>query len=445
VGAPGVSHSLQRDITTTPNVIYGEGISPDGCRWRHTRYPRLTDPPATSFAGDMSVGNTSSAWAAFELAMVEAGWAFDGNGRFDSYEAKLIKRLQHEAGMAMTGVVNVTTWDLVFANAIEPLQYQSVYFAPLAVNTVVEPYLYNHTGAIIGDNPLFAPSVPRVERYENFGGGITREEAITSAEAELARELRPGYFGTVTLRSDPQASSLLEIHAGEMLLLRGHRGVDRSLYIANARIDYPGRSATLTVDEKARDLPTLAAMMSRERELTDPSRRPQRTYRNAKAQEDRFPVWDCESGAGKFLRTQVQAVTWKVVRVPAGTGSIVRTDFTVDTPAPFAIGVFDRDISPVELQRMGSPFDDRFWDYIPESKGLVVAFGGEGNAGGYFPGREGGENPITGELAPLTGRMVSNASWYVENYAGAAYLFVAVWVESPATNYIQGRFHPAAT
>lgn len=443
VGAPGVTHTLRRDITMAPNAIYGEGTDSGNCRWRNTRYPRLADPPGSPYVGEMTVGSTSAAWRAFEQEMAGAGWAFDENGRYDSYEEKLVRRLQRQAGLAETGIVDLTTWNVVFDNS--RVTFGQSYFAPLATTPAVEPYLYNHTGATIGDNPLFRASVPRVERFENFGANVTREEAITSAEAELARERTPGYYGTVTLRSDPEASSLLEIKAGELLRLRGHRGVDRSLYISNARIDYKGRSATLTVDEKARDYPTLAAMISRQRELTDPSRRPQRTYRNAKAQEDRFPVWDCESGAGRFRRMQVQAITWAVATVPAGTGSIVRTDFTVDIPAPFAVGVFDRAISPMELQRLGSPFDDRYWDYIPEDRGLVIAFGGVGNAGGYYPGREGGEDPVTGELDPLTGRMVDNAAWYVENFLGQPTLWVAVWVESPATNVIQGRFFPAAT
>lgn len=39
VGQPGVTHTLSRDLTMSPNAFYGEGIDRQQCHWRNTRYP----------------------------------------------------------------------------------------------------------------------------------------------------------------------------------------------------------------------------------------------------------------------------------------------------------------------------------------------------------------------------------------------------------------------
>jgi hypothetical protein len=44
VGTPGATLRERSDITSSVNVIFGEGIAPDGGRWRNTRYPTAADP-----------------------------------------------------------------------------------------------------------------------------------------------------------------------------------------------------------------------------------------------------------------------------------------------------------------------------------------------------------------------------------------------------------------
>lgn len=39
VGQPGITHSLSRDFTMSPNALYGEGVDRQQCHWRNTRYP----------------------------------------------------------------------------------------------------------------------------------------------------------------------------------------------------------------------------------------------------------------------------------------------------------------------------------------------------------------------------------------------------------------------
>lgn len=49
VGTPGVKHSLSRDFTMSPNAIYAEGTDPDGCHWRNSKYPQLSNLDSAFF------------------------------------------------------------------------------------------------------------------------------------------------------------------------------------------------------------------------------------------------------------------------------------------------------------------------------------------------------------------------------------------------------------
>jgi hypothetical protein len=326
------------------------------------------------------------------------------------------------------------------------------YFAPLYIDTAVEPWTYDADGNVTGDNPDFDKNVMRVERYENFGKGVSKAQAIESINHELARIAPVGFAGTITLKIDPEEwletqTSRFEMVPGETIEYKGHRGVDRIFRLIQVDVNWQDGSVTCHVDERPRDYPTLAQLLARRRDNADPASRPQKTYRNARTALDDKVEWDCENDAGIIPATELTVGEWTVLMVPAGEyGTVVKADFTVSTPARFSVGVFDREIDPWLLAAIAvSPLDSGYWDAfdsgaLPGEQGLIIAWGGEGNAAGFWPALESDEG------SALTGRMVDTASWYYESQH-PPYLWVAMWVESGSggVNTIEGRMYPGVT
>jgi hypothetical protein len=65
----------------------------------------------------------------------------------------------------------------------------------------------------------------RVEIVQKYGPGVTLLQARSSANQQLLREVDPGWFGTITLKTDPAEGSRFEIQAGHTIRLRHFRGI----------------------------------------------------------------------------------------------------------------------------------------------------------------------------------------------------------------------------
>lgn len=442
-GQPGITHQLSRDLSMLPNVIYGEGVDNEQCHWRNTKYPNLRIDDAPVFPGTvMEPGDTLDPDVGlWQQEMYNNGWTdMVVDSFYDPDEEWMVRQFQEQAGILVDGIVGPQTWAAIFETGSNAGDLTGAFFMPVYADTRVQPRLYNPSGGDIGANPAFESGRVRVERYENFGNYISKAEGISSAAAEIERDgggtMEAGFMGTLTLGADPNEGSRFEIRAGENFLLQGHRGEDRLLHISQVEVDWDGQAVSLTVDERCRDQATMAAILQRDRENHDPARRKKVQYRNSKQVEDRRAEWDCENGSGIIPRHGTFAGLWNVLRIPAGeVGTVVRSEFTVDTPARFSVAVFDRPTTHTVLSSHGaSPLDAGYWDTFPEETGLIIAWGGEGQAGGFYPLQESDED------APLTGRMLDDASWYYRSTA-PPWLWVALWVESPSVNYIQGRLY----
>lgn len=381
VGQPGIVQSLSRDYTMSPNAFYGDGIDLQQCHWRNTRYPPPGVDPAT-----------------YPDPPPPPGY--------------------------LTSDVDRTP----------PLPDSEPFFQPVIEDvrtarwwrTVAE-------GAIIGTNPAWDDSVVRIETYQNFGSYITREEAAYSASIEYTRR-QPAYAGTITLKADPEEGSRFEITAGQNFLMRGHRGVaGRSIHVSDVTVDWESQIVTCQVDEAARDAVTVAAVINRDRATTDPSMRPQRTYRNSRAVEDRkAALWDCESGAGVIPATALTGLVWNTIQIPGGTmGNIISTEVTMDVATPFSIGVFDR---PPPVMDPGLISNDDFWDDFGPDTGLLIAWGSGSDFAGYSPGTQSGGDPVTGVLT-------DNASWYYMSEQ-PPWLWVVILPGADCT--VTGLFRPGA-
>lgn len=69
----------------------------------------------------------------------------------------------------------------------------------------------------------YHPGNVRVEIMQKYGSGVSLLDAGRSADQQLVRESDPGWFGKITLTSDPEEGSRFEIKAGTNLRLRHFR------------------------------------------------------------------------------------------------------------------------------------------------------------------------------------------------------------------------------
>lgn len=443
LGTPGIEHTLSRDLTMAPNVYFGEGTDPEGCTWRNSKYPGTQPEIVPVFSGvTLEVGSTHADVRKFEQQMFDSGWTdFSVDGTFSPRDSNLTRAFQVQAGLNQTGTVNAQTWAAAFQVGSLAGDLKAAFIAPLVADNAVTRNLRNAKGDIIGSNPDFDRNRVRLETYDNYGSRTTKWEGTTSASARLQRDFPASYSGQINLGIDPREGSRFEIQAGQNINVRAHRGATRQFHIANVDVQWDSGTVTLEVDTGNRDMLTLAAFRSRHRESSDVSGRPQRHYRNSRNTEDRQVVWDCESGAGIIPRHAIGATTWNVLRIPCGElGRIVSTEFLVETPARFSVGVFDRAITPATLASLGSPDAPDYWDdwwddqVTWTDRGLIMAYGSGDEMGGFYPGQESNDDPLTGKLRDDT-------SWHFHSIT-PPWLWVAMWCESPQVNYISGRLKP---
>lgn len=453
VGTPGITHSFTRDLTQNPNVMFGEGIDPEGCRWRNTRYPNMnySDPPLwPGYPMSVTLNSTADGVTTWQQIMYDLGRSKNyPDGSFNWSDFRDCQKLQGDTGIEITGVVDAATWNAAFDLGQNSSNLDATYFAPLAHDFRVEPFLYSANGAITGFNPFHDPSIIRIEGYENFGESTTKNEATISAQSQVYYHSEAGYFGTITLTTDPEEGSRFDIREGQNITYRNYRGADVRFHIAEVQKDFEALTVTLTVDTQARDAATIHALYVRDRESNEPGRTSTRKHSNARSVQDDHVVWDCDSGAGRVPLHVIEAGVWQVHRLPVGEfGQIVQSIFITNPATRFTVGIFDRPITAVEMQANGSPLDnaDGFWDDpYWEYKGLIIAWGDADNMAGYYPSTQPAD-PDTNDLdtsylygTELTGWMIDRASW---NYwtTHRPWIWVAEWVEN-RTNMV-GRLYP---
>lgn len=432
-GQPGVTHSLARDRTAAPNAIYGEGIY-DSCRWRNAVYPNIRPDDAPVFPGTFyypdNVYDTNLQM--FKQEIIGRGFNVADDITYHASEEDEIRRFQASYEGAVTGIIGPQTWAGAFEPGTDGGSLWGSFFMPVAFDTAVQPKLRQGTGS--KDNPNYDSGSIRREHYINFGADISVATGAKSAEDLMDRMYPADYIGSITLAADPQEGHRFEIKAGQNIKLKGHHGTDRVLHISRVEVDHSGGTVTLDVDEAGRDALTLAEIKQRNKNNATPTWRTERTYRNSRAVEDRFTTWDCEVGSGIIPRHALCRNLWNVLRIPcASGGQIIRSEFTLDVPARFSVAVWDRPVTHNWLKSYGgTPLDPGYWDQFGD--GLIIAWGGDGQAAGYSPGSESDEDTLTGQL-------IDDASWNYES-TSAPWLWVSIWCESPSVNYCSGRLYP---
>lgn len=436
-GQPGISHSLTQDYAWAPNVYYGEGVDKDNCRWRNSKYPNIHPDDAPVWPGwliSVHYNNQSDAVGRWQQGMKDRGWPITVDWNYGWDDNHVCMRLQEQAGLTVDGIVGPQTWAATFAPGENAGSLNGAYYAPLAENGYVEPFTYAANGAITGRNERQIKEWVRIEHYDNYGEKTSKEEATISAQAKMRKDVGENWTGTITFKTDPAEGHRFDIREGQNILYKGFKAHDVMFHIAEVKFNPDDLSVTCTVDTAFRDAMTLDAIWKRNADLNNsPSRADTRYMSSSRVVEDRIAVWDCENGSGIIPRMGLYQNLWQVVRIPAGEfGQIIQAYFKLDVAAEFAVAVFDRSIKPVDLVAHGDPTATGFWQNFPEDQGLVIAWGGEGQMAGYYPGRGGGTDPVTGVLK-------DNGSW---NYWSTQPPWIWIAFYSTATTFVEGRLFP---
>lgn len=458
VGQRGIRVDLERDVL--PNVIYGEGVRPDGGRWRNAKYPnwRPDDTPVFPMSpsqamrvgtrdSDTNTGSGVSDW------QEKAGQPV--TGRYSQDDAEACRELQRRAGIQVDGTVGPQTWAATFGTGANTGTLDGAFVAPLTAASRVMPRLYGPDGDDLGPNPNFNPDALRVEDVVAFGTGVTKSEARKWARRMRAKDTPAGYssksyHGTVRFELDPAEGHRLEVvRAGSNGVIRGVAREDVLVHVSQVTMTQGsagGIVVTATVDTEARDYPTLAAIRARERNAVDPAKAFIKRRSGADEMSPRA-LFDAESPAGRLPRHALFPNLWTVVRVPFGDyGRIVRTRVRTSSPAsPFALAVFSKEISASKLLSLvGNPLaaDENPWQDAADDltdAGLLMAWGWKRQPAGYYPHSL--HTPDGESAAPVTGRLEDDSAW---EYASESAPWV--WVASIASSgcFISGRFYQGA-
>ena len=446
-GQRGTEVKLSRDWTQAHNVIYGEGIAPNGGRWRNSKYPNwrpdntprypFNNPSNTIKLGvkdrNTDTGNGVSVWQRRVGRRV--------TGIFSTGDLAELRSIQRNAGIQVDNSLGPQSWAATFATGSNTGTLDGAWIAPLAAARAVEPQLYASDGAKLGANPNYNNRVIRVERYINFGEGVTKKEGARAAREIVARDSDPGWVGTIKLTIDPEENSRFLIRAGQNIRIRHWRG-GGTLLLHIAAVTHSQTQSELTVDTNARDYPTLDAIRNRERQAVDPALAYMKPRGQSRTPQD-MPVFDAEAGGGEIPRFALFRNLWTVIRIPlAAYGRIVRTEFRTDSPAsPFSVAVFDRPVTAAKLLSIvGNPFnaEENPWQNHADAldrAGLIMAWGWDKQRLGYFPRDY--STPDREGSVPVTGRFIDDASW---DFGSTKPPWVWVAAISPSSTYIRGRF-----
>lgn len=445
-GGRGVSLSLTNDLSDHVNAVYGEGVSDKGERWRNAKYPDVNlDVPVPDNL-PLSIGMKNDDVYAWQMEMASEGYNVNRDGEYAWLEYQACLAFQQKNGLSVTGLVDLATWNKAFSQAAGTLALTSAYFAPLAVRKEVEPYVYTPKGSIVGQNSSFDRSIMRVERITSYGDGIYKSGAKESASREPI--FRPSTYedgwwhGEITLTMDPVQGSRLSIKEGDTITIKDGTTGSRQLHVVSIEVspETDGLPVRLTVDAAQRDLMTVAAARTRNREARmDPAR----NFINSRRKSSMLgnvSGWDSESGAGNIgKRALVQG--WNVFPVMlAQEGTVIFMDLeTYDAHQEFVVALFGRSVATSGLNKyIGNPLSKnsdgkdpfrvnkvidgvKVQDWLDE-RYFIEAWGTPDEPAGYWPNSK-GDNGF------LSGRLRDEVSWTFATYT-PPWGYMAVYVKN---------------
>lgn len=446
-GARGLSFDPQRDLTGGANVIFGSGITPDGGAWSNYYLPDYHPDTTPVFpldpGDDFTPGGSDTGFQVFSDKMRESGYrGMTSQDTYLSGDEDDVKSFQNRAAITVDGIVGRQTWDALFEPGSNSGTLSNGIFLPLAADLRTQPYLYNGRGQVIGDNPDYDPTFMRTEKWINYGADTTKGAATYSARAEMSFVHDGGFYGEMTLRTNPEECHRFDMRAGRNIRVKHFQGTEGMLFhITMVRVNRVDGSVALTVDSRARDYMTVTAIVQDEKESqTSVARGILQRPRSSTTALDTHVVFDAESPAGIVPRHQVQGGFWTVIPILFGQwGQIVQTLYAASPATEFWVGVFSKRVTANQLLAwVGDPStSSKPWDTSYDAlfdAGLLQAYGTSDAPCGYFPLTKGDDG------ASLTGRWEDDLSW---DWASAD--VPRLWIAEYAADdtYLSGNFRNA--
>lgn len=436
VGGYGIDTSGVRDLTTTANVINGEGVNPlvdgkGGDRYRNAKYP--ADFPAQPAYPDRSVGSTypvtmgdnDGDFTATVISQLQYALRLGSfpdveiTGEFDVDTATALIELQTDAGVTVTGEVGSDAeWDLIFETVVDSADLDA-YFRPFSEVLEAAQYLTAPNGAVLGPNPDYDRRL-RIERMISFGEGIKFKDARVFAR-RLAQQSLGGvpFVGDIKLTSDPEQMSRYLVHEGGWTRASGLRGNLADLYVAAVQQEpeSPGAPVTITGAERAWDLLDLQTRRGRDYEAQQSPGASFKSLRDSPGDPFANALgWDKESGAGLIPPFHHPGGEWVVVKMRAAQQGLIQAMRvrTRNDPCDHAIVIFGKAVAAsevaaiapdpfAEVEHYGSPFNDPANEDALQALGIAGMWGQEGSPGGRSPGH--------GIDAPITGDSIDEMNW----------------------------------
>jgi hypothetical protein len=473
-GTPGVVVNLSKDYTAATTAAYGSGTNGHS-QWMGARFPNLTQGDAPEFplgiGGSFSPGDDQAGFAEFAAFLRRGDYGdIASDDTYLAVDEDNVKDFQDDAGLTEAGTVSAQTWEAAFAPGANQGTIRGAYIGALKSKSATRKHVHNAQGAITGRNPNFDPAVPRIEDYIPFGDHVPKSLARRSVKQLIDRAYPAGVSGEIILTADPEEMSRFDLRSGMNIKVKHFRGDHVLVHITRRETDWTasGGTVTLTVDEKANDELTAAAIHQRDRDTSDLVKRHTHGKRRSRVQNDYGP-WLSEDGAGEIPLMYQQAGLWNTQRIPAApSGTLERivlaagTDLTEhllnqalsankpdDIPGATraCILITGQPIHPRAITRlpgMGTPLTNLADGTSPWDKNhsvlrrkfqMIYAAGGPGNALGFFPHDDPGDGSDT------------NLSGLFEDGGAIEYgptehfwLWVSIW--TPDSCKIGGRIYP---
>lgn len=449
-GTPGVNVRLTRDLTQAPNALKGSGVDSQNRYYSNLKTPGYVPGrgevpyPFANEGQTFTIGVTHPKLAVWQAEMRRNGYRPGSSNTYSSRDAAACRDLQEDAGLKVDGSVGPQTWNETFSTGRNGGTLSGAYHAPLAIDRRVEPNTYTASGAVRGKSSAYRKDVLRVESWTHYADGTSKPEAVRTAKAMLARNIKEAYVGTVTLNGvDPREGARAEIREGDVITVLGHKGKARALTVAKVEQSWTGDlySVSLTVDTLARDAMTLDAIMKRARDAKDVAKRPSARSRSQQAAGK--PLLDSEL-VGWVTDTPAFPGLWCKSFVPLGQeGTITRVELQTSPPTEFAAMLVGEDMKPSAIASIvpdplaasaGNWFSkDEAREKWMDDHSVFLAWGTHDGPCGYNGGgkAEGGR---------LTGRHVdgSGASFAIDAPPWATLL---VYTQGPCT--VTGRVYLA--
>jgi hypothetical protein len=440
------------DATQQPNVWYGSGISPEGVRWQNSKWPGVFQgtPDAYPISGGAPFGlGTTNADTidgdgieTLRINLEQRGYMPFTSAQSDTYDAamvKAVKALQRDAGLTVTGTMTTAAWDALFDLSVTGYDVNGAKVFPLVEAPAVRKFNYSATGAVIGRNDAYDPTVLRVERTVDFGPGVDKAVARAWCIGQYTRSQGKNWAGTIELNesglflgdhdteaglTNADVASFRDVRPGMNVWVPYFDG--GTLFHVSG-VDVEDGRATLTVDTQARDLMELREVLDRNLSSKRDTRRawvlqnqPSKASGNMVIRDENFGIL--------FNKVVLEGGKWNVFPVIVGqSGMVNRVDLrTINDEAEFAVAAFSKKMTRKRLARkVGNPLvvaDESVWETSDiqdwfDDEIILYAVGDGSQPCGYGKRRKLNDaGNATG--APLTGRFIDRDGWAYYHAAG---------------------------